>query len=60
MTDEKKATDTPQVVETDSDSDIQVADIIHVHATAEQEAKVLKKIDRLCEVPLIVFNYADT
>jgi len=47
MADEKHAITTPQVGETDSDSDIQVADIIHVHATPEQEAKVLKKIDRL-------------
>jgi hypothetical protein len=47
MADEKEVVTSPQVVDTDSDSDIQVADIIHVHPTAEQEAKVLKKIDRL-------------
>jgi hypothetical protein len=47
MADEKHAIATPQVGETDSDADIQVAGIIHVHATPEQEAKVLRKIDRL-------------
>jgi hypothetical protein len=52
MAEEKKAIDIPQVGETDSDSDIQVADIIHVHATPEQEARVLKKIDRLYKTPM--------
>lgn len=55
MADEKYTVATPQLGETDSDSDIQVADIIHVHATAEQEARVLKKIDRLCETLPNVF-----
>lgn len=45
MADEKKAIVVPQVA--DNDSDIQVGDIIQVHATAEQEAKVLRKVDRL-------------
>ena len=47
MAGEKHAIDIPQAGGTDGDSDIQVADIIHVHATPEQEARVLKKIDQL-------------
>jgi hypothetical protein len=34
-------------MEKDSDSNIRVADVVHISATPEQEAKVLAKIDRL-------------
>ncbi|KAE8443146.1 hypothetical protein EG329_002315 [Mollisiaceae sp. DMI_Dod_QoI] len=58
MGDEKNAIHTPPVVEDDIDSrsSIQVGDIIHVHATPEQEARVLRKIDWFI-LPLMGFCY---
>jgi hypothetical protein len=56
MANEKHAIDVPQVGEIESNSDIHVADIIHVHATLEQEAKVLKKIDRLYKPSSQILN----
>lgn len=48
MGEEKHESSTPPAVEEgDSHSIIQVGDIIHVHATPEQEARVLRKIDWL-------------
>ena len=48
MENEKGEKTAPQeILESDGHSDIQVGDILHVHATPEQEARVLKKIDRL-------------
>lgn len=49
---EKNSIHTPPVLESDNDhqeihSIIQVGDIIHVHASPEQGARVLKKIDWL-------------
>jgi hypothetical protein len=47
MTEKIQEDDVQQVTETDSGSDIQLADVLHVQTTPEQEARVLKKIDRL-------------
>lgn len=45
--DEKDATLDSDIREKSHDADIQIGDLIHVSATADQEAKVLAKIDRL-------------
>lgn len=47
---EKTESQTPPVVEGEHEirsSTIQVGDIIHVHASPEEEARVLRKIDWL-------------
>jgi len=47
MTEKTQEYDVRQFADTDSGSEIQLADVLRVHATPEQEARVLKKIDRL-------------
>jgi hypothetical protein len=45
--DEKSAVADYDTQEKDSATDIQIADLVHVSATHEEETRVLRKIDRL-------------